>query len=103
VNVGNRKRKEKKKKNEMIGNIYIVSAMWSGQTSGSWHVRGLQVVDGAAGFGARAAPIGGRTDRPQVVVDFVVGLHQDSLLLATSVYVSWRARGNGKREKRGNT
>jgi hypothetical protein len=34
-----------------------------------------------------------------VVVDFVIGLHEDSLLLATSVYVSWRARGK-RREKK---
>ena len=73
--------------------------MRSGQTSGSWHIRGLQVVDSAAGFGTRTAPIGRCTHRPQVVVDFVIGLHEDSLLLATSVYVSWRARGK-RREKK---
>ena len=83
----------------MIENIYIVSAMRSRQTSGSWHVRGLHVVDSAAGFGTRTAPIGRCTDRPQVVVDFVIRLHEDSLLLATSVYVNWRASGK-KNEKK---
>lgn len=80
--------------------IYIVSAMRSWQTGGSWHVRGLQVVDSATGFGAWTTPIGRRTHRPQVVVDVVVGLHQDSLLLATSVYASWIAREKGREKKR---
>ncbi|KAK4035768.1 hypothetical protein OUZ56_027851 [Daphnia magna] len=84
----------------MIEYIYIVSAMRSGQTGGSWHVRGLQVVDSATGFGTRTAPIRCRTDGPQVVVDVVVGLHQDSLLLATSVYASWKAREKKTRKKK---
>lgn len=73
--------------------------MRSRQTSGSWHVRGLHVVDSAAGFGTRTAPIGRCTDRPQVVVNFVIRLHEDSLLLATSVYVNWRASGKRNEKK----